>query len=105
MSEEPEHKLQEESTLVEEIASIVANTRYSFAAVGELNLPQFRALQKALVEKVKMTNIALLGGMFGGSGSASKGNKTTLTPNQFDELVQQKKAQLGKNVLSLNEVI
>ena len=64
-----------------------------------MNLPQLRALQKALIEKIKMTGI----GMFGAAGNRSS-SRVELTPDQLDEIIRQKKALLGKDKLSLEEV-
>lgn len=89
----------ENATLAQEIAFVVANTGMGFAEVGELNLPQLRALQKALIEKIKMTGI----GMFGAAGNRSS-SRVELTPDQLDERIRQKKALLGKDKLSLEEV-
>lgn len=88
----------ENATLAQEIAFVVANTGLRFVEVGELNLPQLRALQKALIEKIKMTGI----GMFGAAGNRS--SRVELTPDQLDERIRQKKALLGKDKLSLEEV-
>lgn len=77
---------------------MVANTGMRFVEVGGLNLPQLRALQKALIEKIKMTGI----GMFGAAGNRS--SRVELTPDQLDEIIRQKKALLGKDKLSLEEV-
>lgn len=82
---------------------MVANTGMGFVEVGNLNLPQLRALQRALIEKARMTGAGMFGAMLGGGGKGNS-NKRELSPDQFDEWVKQKKVMLGKNVLSLQEV-
>ena len=84
-----------------EIALIVAHTSLSFDDVGKLNLPQFRALQTAIIEKAKMANPFFIGD---GQKSPKPGDKVALSQEQFAELVDRRKKELGKDVLSLDEV-
>jgi len=82
----------------------VANSNYTFEQVGELNLKQMQCLQEAILEKIKMT-VSLFGGVSGVGRGRSRSADVTYTPDQFDALVKAKQKQLGKTVLSLDEVL
>ena len=94
--------------LPEMVAFVVANSGYTFEQVGEMTLPQFRAVQGAVARRIKMTlnPFSIFGAAVTGRGPARRGagKRVELSPDQFEQVVRDRKRSLGKETLSLEEV-
>ncbi|MDD5712007.1 MAG: hypothetical protein PHY31_04520 [Smithellaceae bacterium] len=79
----------------------------TFKEVGDLNLAQFKEIEKAIMERLRISSMGIFGGASPAVPPARRkpfSGRVELTPDQFDRIVEDKKRALQRDRLSLTEV-